>query len=166
MQYQHMIRKELYRYKELQPMYPMMSLPVDGTEIIMGEWHVVAVGTPPAYDKKIEGIRVVDPVNYVETWEVYALPQDQIDSIINSDAQTAVDAITVDYDVGGTIYTFSGSTASQSGMVTAMAKLEGKDDTKTQKWFTINNIKVNLNRDNFDDLLDIIEPIQEEILDD
>ena len=60
---------------------------------------------------------------------------------------------------------YSGGFDAQNGMVTAMAKLEGKGDIKTQNWFTVDNVKVALTRDDFDVLLDLIEPLHEAITD-
>lgn len=90
--------------------------------------------------------------------ELDAYAQSQI--IVNE--QIALNNIVVFYN--GSSY--SGSPDKQSEMVTAMAKLEGKNDNKTQKWYTEEGIKVNLNRDDLDNLLDMIEPLQEDILDD
>ena len=71
----------------------------------------------------------------------------------------AVNNIVITY--GGN--TFSGSYVSQSKMVTAMVRLEGKGDTKTQNFFTSDKKTIKLTRDDFDNILDLIEPIMESV---
>ena len=62
-------------------------------------------------------------------------------------------------------YIFSGSESEQAKMATAIRVLEGKVDTTTRNFFTIDRVKVALTRDDFDSLLDMIEPIYETITD-
>ncbi len=79
-----------------------------------------------------------------------------------SDMEKAVDGIKVIYKG----HTYSGSRDAQNGMNTAMLKLVGKGDNKTQNWYTVDKVKQKLNRDDFDNLLDMIEPLMEDITDD
>ena len=78
-----------------------------------------------------------------------------------------IETITVNYTpIGGsTEYTFSGSEQEQAKMNTSIQVLLGKSDTKTRNHFDVDRVKVSLVRDDFDNILDLIEPIYEEITD-
>ena len=97
---------------------------------------------------------------------VEAYTQAEIDDYADQQAIQNVDdqikAITVDYNG----FTYSGSEESQAKMTTAMNILEGKGDTKTRNFKDIHGVQHKLNRDNYDDLLDMIEPLYENITDD
>ena len=100
-----------------------------------------------------------------------AYTQAELDAyIVQVDKQWIIDeitAITVAYiPIGGsTEYTFSGSELEQAKMTASMQVLFGKGDTKTRNHFDVDRVKVSLVRDDFDNLLDLIEPIYEEITD-
>ena len=89
-------------------------------------------------------------------------------SISIQDTNVLVSNITVNYTPIGqaTSYVFSGSEEAQFKIVKAMQMLEGKPDTKTSNIFDVNHKLHKLVRDDFDNLLDAIEPIYESITDD
>ncbi len=79
-----------------------------------------------------------------------------------NDTQQAVNNITVLYNG----FTYSGSEEAQAQMTTAMQVLAGKGDTKTRNFADVDGVQHKLNRDDFDNLLDMIEPLYENITDD
>ena len=95
-----------------------------------------------------------------------AYTQQELDAhtedVVYSTMEEDVAAIVVVYNG----HTYSGSRDAQNNMNTAMLKLEGKGDTKTQNWYTVDRVKQKLTRDDFDNLLDMIEPLMEDITDD
>ena len=95
-----------------------------------------------------------------------AYTQEEIALYADQQAVQAIDdqvkAITVVYNG----FTYSGSEESQAKMTTAMNILAGKGDNKTRNFKDIHGVQHKLNRDNYDDLLDMIEPLYENITDD
>ena len=82
MNYQNITTKEVKTYNTIRQENKSVSLPKDGTEMLMDIWHVITTTQQPSYDKYTEAVRELPPVNYVQTWEVYALTQEQIDANI------------------------------------------------------------------------------------
>ena len=128
----------------------------DRYEVGVDEWMAENIGT-----EEVPEYRVPE--------EAYT--QAQLDQYIINDAKSTMDAqvnaITVDYiPANDTVsYTFSGSYQSQNEMTAHMQVLFGKADTVTRNYFTVDKQKVKLSRDDFDNLLDMIEPIFETITD-
>ncbi len=123
-------------------------------------------GDKPIYDKETHKLGrpeySVQPDFINKTYPIIELTQEVLDANTYRNNMTLVNAITIDY-LG---HTYSGGKVAQSDMVTAMAKLVKKGDTKTAKWYTVDNKKVELTRDDFDNILDLIDTEQENILGD
>ena len=136
------------------------------------------IETPTTYDAcLVNGTTTVpmleENLDYiaVQEWEAEdntiepAYTQEEIDSYIisaNMESITAsVNAIEVSYN--GNV--FSGSYQAQVEMTAHMQVLFGKADTVTRNYFTVDKVKVKLSRDDFDNILDIIEPIFEALTD-
>jgi len=109
-------------------------------------------------------------------WTYYIDPQTPdmvkedalVANIDNNTHEAAVAAITVHYIPINELDAswFSGSEESQAKMTTSMQVLEGKGDTKTRNFKDTSSVMHKLTRDDFDNLLDLIEPIYESITDD
>lgn len=81
MKYKNQNTAEIKEYQTLKSENKNVSLPKAGTNVIMGEWQVISETPQPTYDTLTEGIREVAPIGYVQTWEVYDLPQAEKDAI-------------------------------------------------------------------------------------
>ena len=88
--------------------------------------------------------------------------QELVDASLDEQMEVDVSNIIVDYNG----FTYSGSREAQTEMTTSMQVLEGKGDTKTRNFKDTSNVMHKLTRDDFDNLLDIIEPLYEDITDD
>ena len=122
----------------------------DRYEVGVDEWMSGNIGTElePEY-------RVPEDAYTFEQLDTHQIQKSIADKV------TQVNAIIVEY-LG---FSYSGSEDNQTKMVTAMQVLEGKNDVHTRNFKDINGIMHKLTRDDFDNLLGLIEPIYETITD-
>lgn len=143
----------------------------DSTYISAG-LYPLTYGAVPDYNPLTEKIIYSDMVHAQSVERIYQkedLPSEEQEANTmeaNKASMTLeINAIEVEYKVKSVLHKFSGSLEAQNNMNVAMTKLTGKSGNKKQNWFTTTGEKVKLNRANFEDLLDMIEPLMEAITD-
>ena len=142
---------EVKSYTQLRIENSSTSIPKDGTSTIMGVWKAITPTDKPVYDEYTEGVREIAPVNFIQKWEVYALPQAEIDANAitklehetrawKSSREELVSNIEVVY--GGVVY--QGDEKSQDRMSRSINALP--DDTSIIPWTAKDNTPHNLTR--------------------
>lgn len=96
MNYQNIDTTELLTYSELKANYPLSSIAVDGTEniivivdsgppLIEDSWRMIQPTTRPSYNVYTEYVVEVDPINYIQQWEIRNLSVEEVnDNIIRA----------------------------------------------------------------------------------
>lgn len=109
MNYISTITTNIKSYYRLKSENPEVSLPVDGTEIILTDWYLIHTVPPPDYNRKTQRLETGDPEmvegSYYEVWLIVELTQQELDAIqarkdrnVQSDMVTQGQQVTVDDD--------------------------------------------------------------------
>jgi hypothetical protein len=80
MKYQNKTTKEIVTYHKLnKEIYKDKSIPKDGTVEIL-DYHVITPTDRPAYDSATQKLVELDPVDYVQTWELVDLTEEELEA--------------------------------------------------------------------------------------
>ena len=88
MKYQNMHTQEIKTYRQVKALSLNISYPKDGTEMLGEDWKLIVTTPQPTYDVYTEGVIEIAPVNYLQTWEIYTLTQQELDANLVNAKQT------------------------------------------------------------------------------
>ena len=77
MKYQNIETMEVLGYKELSVRFPHISLPGVAPERVLDVWQKVSPSPKPFLDRLTHTLKEIDPVNFVQTWELVPIPLEE-----------------------------------------------------------------------------------------
>ena len=130
MNYQNTDTLEVLSYNIIKKNNPSISLPKDGTEILIRIWKVITTTPRPTYNKYIEGLREIAPVAFQQTWEVYSLTTEEVDANIANAKESKYLAI---WNYGNTLISNVENTYSATSRNTKQGRKLSNDAQKRTK---------------------------------
>jgi len=89
--------QEVKNYYTLKEENPNVSMPQDGTEVILTVWFVVHVTPKPAYDTDTQKLEAQAPIKtggiYKQEWGVKPLTQQELDDNLTASISSAISTI-------------------------------------------------------------------------
>ena len=139
-----------YSLDQVRALHPQTSIPT-GADLSDLGYTSLRPAPVPLYDKVRDGVREVEPIDGLQTWQIYPLPPEELAANLEADAvaqrarakaarAAAVQSITVTTQAG---HTFDGDETSQGRMARAILVLQATQ-TPTVPWVLADNTTVNV----------------------